>query len=337
MSRHHDKRASEYAATLGWEVTRTANGHARMKCPYGCCLIIASTRKNGGYKNSMTRIRKCPGAADAALVKNVVDEFLSGLPPDPAVVEAWAATWTTDKTEAPQEPEATQPQTGEPKMAKRSYRPEVYELVTDFILEHPNEVITRKMIQEGTGSTFEESEQLMDIMAGIHNATIRRAAGLFSESQSVTNIAFNRIGAAGGIFYRAGAGKYVMDTGAKINARGITFNRWPVIIGSALNGNTGKRAMAHRYRTLKVQDPYTPRTLKKDELEPVETPEAETPSVTETEPQEDTRPWRPVVAEVQPGGLDDVVVIIGRSEDGTIVLQSTTEIIIAKIETTVPR
>lgn len=89
MSRHHDKRASEYAATLGWEVTRTANGHARMKCPYGCCLIIASTRKNGGYKNSMTRIRKCPGAADAALVKNVVDEFLSGLPPDPAVVEAW--------------------------------------------------------------------------------------------------------------------------------------------------------------------------------------------------------------------------------------------------------
>ena len=187
MSRHHDKRASEYAATLGWEVTRTANGHARMKCPYGCCLIIASTRKNGGYKNSMTRIRKCPGAADAALVKNVVDEFLSGLPPDPAVVEAWAATWTTDKTEAPQEPEATQPQTGEPKMAKRSYRPEVYELVTDFILEHP------------------------------------------------------------------------------------------------------------------------------------------------------TRPWRPVVAEVQPGGLDDVVVIIGRSEDGTIVLQSTTEIIIAKIETTVPR
>ena len=59
-------------------------------------------------------------------------------------------------------------------MAKRSYRPEVYELVTDFILEHPNEVITRKMIQEGTGSTFEESEQLMDIMAGIHNATIRR-------------------------------------------------------------------------------------------------------------------------------------------------------------------
>ena len=56
----------------------------------------------------------------------------------------------------------------------------------------------------------------------------------------------------------------------------------------------------------------------------------------EPEPQPDTRPWRPVVAEVQPGGLDDVVLIIGRKDD-QLVLQSSTEIIICNITQVVPR
>lgn len=334
---HHDRRASEYAKSLGWEVTLTANGHARLKCQYGCCLVIASegNRKNGGYKNTMTRIRKCPGAKNAAAVQSVVDEFLADLPPDTTAVDAW----TDIKTEAPQEPEATQPQTGEPAMARLPDYPELYELVTDLFLERPNQVIRAKDLREiFAGEDAAVLERMVKVLSALHDVTIRRVISDRSEPNSVAAQCFEKLQTKG-LFYRTTPSGYVLDPNARIARRRITHNAYEVNVGSGAQAITASVKDGHPYAKRSVIVPvWTKKADRETATDTPATPEPEAaPAPAPTPEPTDTRPWRPVVTEVKPGGLEDVVVIIGRSEDGTLVLQSTTEIIITKIQTTVPR
>lgn len=339
--------ATILAKERGWDVAKSTNNRAVLKCPFPCeCMVVvnASPEKRGKLV-ALSQVRRCPGYIEA-MPPASVEEFR--LPPPAIEADPPPAPPKSDPVPTAPRPEPNTEPTPSPTvgretpMSKRPDRPEYYELIAEFFCETPNVLVSIQRLAEALGVTGEDAEYAGQVMGSLHDNTMRRVLGVPAE-RSAANTAYHRFRAKGGLFYRAATGAYVLDTAATITSgHRISGNRWPVILGNV--PRTAKAGNNHPYRNLVELAPQgtppTPAPLPQPATStyppdpaPAATPNPigdltrQTPAAERQRPPSDLPPVVPAVAP-----MGQVVTLLARDfESGSIMLRIGDEIVTAQI------
>ena len=182
-------------------------------------------------------------------------------------------------------------------MSQAPKNPEMYELVTDWIIENPNRPLTSKGIAEAFGE--DAAAYGVEILGRIWRHTLTRLAGRRFEKGSLAAICLGRIIANGGVMYRIGQGRYFYDATARVEGGEIVGNAKPIYISAHRVIPTGPR--------VGVTEPTTATVVPSDP----------TPTV-------------------EPASTEPTLRLMARG-DSTLVIETDDEVIVATIQIVTPK